>query len=70
LTRADEPLTVVLELASDREPVEGSVRIRPGETRAFTGWMELVAALEDARSGELADSRPDARPTDLSAEER
>lgn len=42
----EEPLRLVLELAPNRRPVEGSVRWGRDEARAFTGWMELVAALE------------------------
>jgi hypothetical protein len=46
VTEAANPLTVVLELAPVREPIEGRVRSDVGEPRAFVGWMELVAALE------------------------
>ena len=42
----EEPLRLMLELAPNRQPVEGSVRWGRDEARAFTGWMELVAALE------------------------
>ncbi|MGH2957734.1 MAG: hypothetical protein ACRDL6_12155 [Solirubrobacterales bacterium] len=46
LTPPGSPLTVVLELAPNRKPVEGSARSGQGEPLAFIGWMELVAALE------------------------
>lgn len=48
---AVEPLCLVLEVAPNREPVEGSILFGPGEARAFTGWMELVAALESVIEG-------------------
>lgn len=36
---------VILELASG-DPVEGSITADGGASRAFTGWMELVAGLQ------------------------
>jgi hypothetical protein len=50
LDRAELHLSI--ELGSD--PICGSVAERDGEARMFSGWIELVAAIEDAR----ADSAP------------
>jgi hypothetical protein len=42
-------LELAIELDSD--PISGSVADEHGEPRRFRGWIELVAAIEDARGG-------------------
>jgi hypothetical protein len=37
-----------IELGSD--PIRGSVAARDGEPQMFSGWIELVAAIEDVRA--------------------
>lgn len=44
----DQPIEVVVELEAASEPIRGAVRTESGR-RLFEGWMELTAALEDAR---------------------
>lgn len=43
-----ELIQVVVELDAMGDPIRGSVRSEAG-VRAFDGWMELTAALEDVR---------------------
>jgi hypothetical protein len=48
-----------LTIERDSEPIRGSVTVPPAEPRAFSGWIELVEAIEAARSvpaGSGADS--------------
>jgi hypothetical protein len=63
----EERTRVVLEL-SKGEPVEGSLMAGDGPARNFSGWMELVAALQSVL--EEAVPPPDGRDADpLSVEQ-
>lgn len=65
-----ERIRVVVEMAADGEPIEGTVETDGAVPRAFSGWMELVASLDEARersSGEM--SRSASLLTDAAAEE-
>ena len=44
-----ETLSVTIELARDADPISGSVSEPAGSRRAFSGWLELIAALQHAR---------------------
>jgi hypothetical protein len=41
-------LRLQLELQLDRDPIEGRLRDEHGGTTAFTGWLELMALVEEA----------------------
>jgi hypothetical protein len=43
-----ETVVVVLEVERGSDPVTGRLRAGPHAPRAFTGWLELTAALADA----------------------
>jgi hypothetical protein len=43
-----ELIQVTVELEAASEPIRGAVRTDAG-SRPFDGWMELTAAIEDAR---------------------
>ena len=49
MTAKGAPIRVIVELEAASEPIRGSVRTETGE-RDFNGWIELTAALEDARA--------------------
>ena len=38
-----------LSIDIDSEPISGSVTVNSGATQQFSGWIELVAAIESAR---------------------
>jgi hypothetical protein len=42
-------LRVELNLMPDAEPIQGCARGADGVKHAFTGWLELVAVLDQAR---------------------
>jgi hypothetical protein len=42
-------IQVGLELEFNREPIAGVISTPGSPSRAFDGWLELAAALEDAR---------------------
>jgi hypothetical protein len=44
---------IVLELLPDSAPISGAVLAEGLEPRRFEGWMQLIAAVEDARSREF-----------------
>jgi len=46
-----ERLQLTLELDSRTEPITGRMRARGGETRPFTGWLGLAAALGSVLEG-------------------
>jgi hypothetical protein len=58
-------LQLSIELGSD--PISGSVAPVAGEARRFSGWIELVAAIEDARASSTGQTKtlggvPGAKP--------
>lgn len=64
-----ELIRVVLdELEAASEPIRGSVLAEKGE-RSFSGWMQLTAALEDARGAEGARSPLDDSPANPHSKE-
>jgi hypothetical protein len=46
----DEHFDLVLEIGTD--PIRGRIGRSPDALREFSGWIELAAALEAARTGE------------------
>ena len=57
--------TLRLELACGSDPIRGTIGPPDGPTVAFTGWMELAAALEAAHTAREVEPRgqpPGARP--------
>ena len=44
-----ETLSVTVELEKDADPISGSVSEAAGQRRSFSGWLELIAALQRAR---------------------
>jgi hypothetical protein len=48
-----EPLRFQLELAVDSEPIEGLLHREQGESVPFTGWLELMAAIDATRTQAL-----------------
>jgi hypothetical protein len=45
-----EPLRLHIELQPASDPIEGHLAGEHGETVSFTGWLELIAAIEHARA--------------------
>ena len=45
-----EPTRVTLELEAATDPIGGSFQAAGHPRRAFTGWLQLVALLEEART--------------------
>jgi hypothetical protein len=45
-----DSVKVALELARGVDPIAGRLVHENGETVEFSGWLELTAALDDARS--------------------
>jgi hypothetical protein len=41
---------VRLEIDVDSDPITGTVCAADGDSRPFSGWIELVSAIEDVRS--------------------
>jgi hypothetical protein len=51
----DEPLRVDLEIAPATDPIEGVLHAPDVDPRPFTGWLALMARIDEVR---------DARPRD------
>jgi hypothetical protein len=47
-----EQLRLQLELDRKSDPIEGRLTTQQGRTITFTGWLELMSALEHARDFE------------------
>jgi hypothetical protein len=45
-----EPLRLQIELQPASDPIEGHLAGEHGETVSFIGWLELIAAIEQARA--------------------
>jgi hypothetical protein len=45
-----ESLRLHIELQPASDPIEGHLADEHGETVSFTGWLELIAAIENARA--------------------
>jgi hypothetical protein len=43
-------VAVRLSIALDSEPIKGSVAVGDGAPRDFLTWLELIAALDEARA--------------------
>lgn len=54
-----------LELELDRvdDPIEGRVRDQHGKTVHFSGWLDLITALDAIRAGARIDTPNDAAPS-------
>jgi hypothetical protein len=60
--------TTILELSIEpgSDPIRGSFALAGGPPRAFNGWIELTAAIEEAREGDkTVGSLPGASDEDL-----
>lgn len=55
-------LRLQLELRRSTEPIEGRLTDEEGETTAFSGWLELIGALEAARASAHPSSPQGAEP--------
>lgn len=40
-------LRVTIDVEAEREPIEGRVAVPGEDGRQFTGWLELMSALQD-----------------------
>ena len=58
---ATEPLRFQLELAHESDPIEGLLRREQGENVPFTGWLELITAIEATRTHAPEATRRDSR---------
>jgi hypothetical protein len=48
--------TITLEIDSGRVPLQGTLHAQPNLVRPFTGWIALLAALEEAISNPEAEA--------------
>ena len=51
-------IRLVIELLAGRQPLSGQVIDREGEVIPFMGWLELAAAIERARFGQVDTAGP------------
>ena len=68
MDRGNARVQLSIELGSD--PIRGSVSARDDEPRTFSGWIELVAAIEDVRADRVPQAKtlgwlPGAKPEGL-----
>ena len=57
----EAPVRVVLELDPGVEPISGTITAASGPAQSFNGLMQLVAALDGMREGQVATSEDEAR---------
>ena len=50
-------VAVRLSIALDSEPIEGIVTVGDGTPRDFMTWLELIAALDEARGADKEEAR-------------
>lgn len=50
---------VELELVLGAEPIRGTIRVLGGPANSFSGWLELLATLEQVRDGQATASASD-----------
>jgi hypothetical protein len=53
-----QPIRLTIELENERDPIEGWLRVEHGEAVPFTGWLELMAAVEQVRTRASFESAP------------
>lgn len=72
LGMARSTVSVQLNVDSAREPISGSLVYPDGRELAFAGWIELTAALEEARQLQPLDviAHGEKRPTDPARTQR
>jgi hypothetical protein len=58
MTASRELIRVIVELEPASEPIRGSVRTDETGERGFDGWIQLTAALEDARAASASPPPP------------
>jgi hypothetical protein len=58
-----ERLRLQLELDRKSDPIEGRLTTQQGRTITFTGWLELMSALEHAREFETCPRDEDDPPS-------
>jgi hypothetical protein len=54
---AEPRIEIRLEVDPASDPIQGLLRDRLGETHGFHGWLQLMAAIDEARSIESEQSR-------------
>jgi hypothetical protein len=50
LAMAADPVRIEVELERGSEPIEGLLRHAHGESVPFTGWLELICAIEGTKA--------------------
>jgi hypothetical protein len=55
-------LRLELELRRADDPIEGDLNSEHGTTVSFTGWLELIAAVEAARAEDARRSAHEVKP--------
>ena len=53
-----DPLRVDLEIAVDTEPIEGVLHAPDAQPRPFTGWLALMATIDEVREARPAGFEP------------
>jgi hypothetical protein len=53
----DHPLHVGLDIAVGAEPIEGVVHAPDADPQPFTGWLALMARIDEVRERPADDSR-------------
>jgi hypothetical protein len=66
------PLRLQLELERAGDPIRGRLHREHGEPVPFTGWLELIAAVEAARAPapDRTPDKPESRPDRGSRDDR
>ena len=57
MSDANTTVAVRLTLAVDSDPIMGVVTVGDGAPRDFMTWLELIAALDEARGTDRGDDR-------------
>ena len=47
---SDRHIEVRLEIEIDSQPIAGAVQVGDGAPREFRSWLDLIAALDEARA--------------------
>ena len=56
VTDAATHAQIKLSMDQAAEPIAGTLEDQTGTSRPFLGWMELISAIEDARSALISDA--------------
>jgi hypothetical protein len=52
MNEAAQHIGVRLEIEVDSQPIAGQVQVGDQVPRAFCSWLDLIAALDDAKKGD------------------